>query len=230
LVKAIILAAGKSCRFGGSTPKQFVLLSHQPIVKYSLIEFNKSKLVSQIVVAVSQDRKDFFQQQIVKNLSLRKPVSIVIGGKHRQDSVYNALLSLSPETKKVIIHDAARPLITADFIDKLIRSCTNKTSVIAAVPVTDTVKQSIDKRVEKTLNRDSLWLAQTPQVFPYEIILAAHKRAKQENIQATDDAALVEILSYPVKIVASSRQNLKITEPLDLLIAERIMEKRDRGF
>ena len=156
-------------------------------------------------------------------LNLSKEVHIISGGQSRQDSVFKGLKALDRDTKIVFIHDAARPLLSKDLVQRAIASCVKQKAVIAAVPLKPTIKK-VNRRsrvVEETLERDSLWEVQTPQVFAKDILLKAHRKFKGQK--ATDDASLVEQLGVKVKIVMGDYRNIKITTPEDIKIAEALI-------
>ena len=152
---------------------------------------------------------------------------MVVGGDTRQESVYNALKELSSNTDIVVIHDAVRPFVNEDMIIQSIDDANRYGSAIVAVPVKDTIKESDnDGFVMKTLDRRKLWAIQTPQTFKYDLIMKAHLYARDNNIQATDDAFLVEQIGHKVKLIMGSYENIKITTPDDLAVAKAILESR----
>lgn len=213
-VAAIIAAGGSGKRMG--RPKQFLPLLGRMVLEWSLEVFKKIRSIEQIILTVSGD-----DLERARNLG----VLVTEGGVARQDSVANGLKLVSPDCDLVLIHDGARPLITPDIVEKAIAEAGEHGAVAVGVPVTDTIKQveSGEWTVEKTVDRGKLWSAQTPQVFKYEIITQAYKKAKRK---VTDDAQLVEDLGIKVKMIMGSYQNIKITSPEDLLIAEAILRSR----
>jgi 2-C-methyl-D-erythritol 4-phosphate cytidylyltransferase len=213
-VAAIIAAGGSGKRMG--RPKQFLPLLGRAVLEWSLEVFKKIKAIEQIILTVSGD-----DLERARNLG----VLVTEGGAERQDSVANGLKFVSPDCDLVLIHDGARPLITPDIVEKAIAEAGEHGAVAVGVPVADTIKQveSGQWTVEKTVDRGKLWQAQTPQVFKYEIITRAYKKIKRK---VTDDAQLVEDLGIKVKMIMGSYQNIKITSPEDLLIAEAILRSR----
>jgi 2-C-methyl-D-erythritol 4-phosphate cytidylyltransferase len=162
-----------------------------------------------IVVARRQDEKKC--AAVIKKYGF-KGVKVVTGGKERQDSVYNGLKSAGAGCEVVLVHDAARPFVSAGLVRKLLRESAKHGAVIPAVPIKETVKRSSDgKNVDATLDRKKLFLAQTPQVFHYGLLLDAHRAAREANLCGTDDAMLVERLGKGVKIVAGEEKNIKVT-------------------
>jgi 2-C-methyl-D-erythritol 4-phosphate cytidylyltransferase len=213
-IAVIIAAGGEGKRMGHR--KQFLPLLNSSVVETTLAVFRKVKGLSEIVLVVSPE-----DVGLAKNIP---GVKVVEGGKERQDSVANGLKAVSPDTDLVLIHDGARPLITIDVIDKAISEAVKYGAAVVGVPAKDTVKVvGDDLLVESTPERKKLWLIQTPQVFKYSIITQAHKQAKSK---LTDDAGLVEAMGGKVKMVMGTYENLKITTPEDVLIAETILKRR----
>ena len=211
---AVIIAAGGSGKRMGR-PKQFLPLAGKAVVEWTIEVFRKIKVVGQIVLAVPED-----DLERAKNLG----VTVVAGGEERGDSVKNGLKAVAPDTDIVMIHDGARPLITPDIIEKAISEAKEYGAAVVGVPVKDTIKRVGDDLIIKdTVDRQALWSAQTPQVFKYEIITRAY--AKKGS--ATDDAKLVEDLGIKVKMVMGSYENIKITTPEDLIVAEAILRSRN---
>jgi 2-C-methyl-D-erythritol 4-phosphate cytidylyltransferase len=211
---AVIIAAGGSGKRMGR-PKQFLPLAGKAVVEWTIEVFRKIKVVGQIVLAVPED-----DLERAKNLG----VTVVAGGEERGDSVKNGLKAVAFDTDIVMIHDGARPLITPDIIEKAISEAKEYGAAIVGVPVKDTIKRVGDDLIIKdTVDRQALWSAQTPQVFKYEIITRAY--AKKGS--ATDDAKLVEDLGIKVKMVMGSYENIKITTPEDLIVAEAILRSRN---
>ena len=211
---AVIIAAGGSGKRMGR-PKQFLPLAGKAVVEWTIEVFRKIKVVGQIVLAVPED-----DLERAKNLG----VTVVAGGEERGDSVKNGLKAVAPDTDIVIIHDGARPLITPDIIEKAISEAKEHGAAVVGVPAKDTIKRvGDDLMIKETVDRQALWQAQTPQVFKYEIITRAY--AKKGS--ATDDAKLVEDLGIKVKMVMGSYENIKITTPEDLIVAEAILRSRN---
>jgi 2-C-methyl-D-erythritol 4-phosphate cytidylyltransferase len=154
----------------------------------------------------------------------KKVKRILSGGKERQDSVYKGLLALSKDTDIVLIHDGVRPFISTEKIGKSIEMCKKEKAVILALPVNDTVKRVDEEYVVTTLDREKLWIAQTPQTFEYKLILEAYKKAIEDSFIGTDDSSLVERLGFKVRVLEGESQNIKITTREDLVLAEKIIE------
>jgi 2-C-methyl-D-erythritol 4-phosphate cytidylyltransferase len=223
----IIVAAGKSRRMDSAVSKQFIFIGGKPILAYTIDAFEKSSLIDKIVLVINEAEIEKCKKIIVNKYNYKKLMKIVPGGKERQNSVFNGLKALPSETNLVAIHDGARFLITPDIIDRAVRDAYDSNGVIVAMPIQDTIKETnSNKIISKTFNRNRLWAAQTPQVFPYSIIMEAHEKAREDNFLGTDDASLVERLGYEVDIVRGSVENIKITTNFDLILAEIILNKR----
>lgn len=223
----IIVAAGKSRRMNSTVSKQFIFIGGKPILAYTIDAFEKSSLIDKIVLVINEAEIEKCKKTIVNKYNYKKLMKIVPGGKERQNSVFNGLKVLPSETNLVAIHDGARFLITPDIIDRAVRDAYDSNGVIVAMPIQDTIKETnSNKIISKTFNRNRLWAAQTPQVFPYSIIMKAHEKAREDNFLGTDDASLVERLGYEVDIVRGSVENIKITTNFDLILAEIILNKR----
>jgi 2-C-methyl-D-erythritol 4-phosphate cytidylyltransferase len=218
-VSAIIAAAGESKRMNG-IDKVLALLAGRPVISYVLAAFDDCKSVDQIILVVNEKSLDACRKLLAKE-KLSKPIDICVGGKRRQDSVAAGLKKLK-DCDWVIIHDGARPLVTKEIIEAGLKAAQETGAAAAAVPVTDTIKLAGDDRIVlETPVRQNLWAVQTPQLFRFDIITEAYRRAKGE---ATDDASLVEQAGYKVKLYMGSYDNIKITNNNDLLIAEALIK------
>ena len=198
-VVGIVPAAGAGERLGADVPKAFAVLGGRPMLEWSLDVLRD--VCDRVVVAVPADRV--------------APPDFVAGGATRSESVRNAL-DAAPEASVFVVHDAARPLVTVELVRKCLDALEGYDGVVAAVPVTDTVKIVEDGDVIRTPDRGQLWAAQTPQVFRAEVL-------RQASGQATDDASLVEAMGGRVRVVEGMPENLKVTTPLDVRIAETLL-------
>jgi len=219
-VGAIIVAAGSSERMGGMD-KVFTPLGGEPVLSRVIDAFQRCNSIDQIVVVVTRENLKKCRQ-LVAEPGWSKVIEVCAGSRRRQDSVAAGLSRLS-QCQWVVIHDGARPLLTVDLIERGLEAARETGAAVAAVPVTDTIKVAGDDRlVEQTLPRRNLWAVQTPQVFRFDIIAEAYEKAKGE---VTDDASLVEQLGYKVKLYMGSYDNIKVTTPDDLLLAEVLWQK-----
>jgi len=222
-VGAIIVAAGKGERMGG-VDKVFALLGGKPIIARVIDTFEKCNAIDQIVAVVSKGNLERCQQ-LATEQGWSKVTDVCPGGERRQDSVAAGLKQLT-QCEWAVIHDGARPLLTEDLIDRGLEASRGTGAAIAAVPVTDTIKLAGDNMtVLGTPPRHNLWAVQTPQVFRLDIILKAYQQTKTE---VTDDATLVEKLGYKVKLYMGTYDNIKITTPDDLVLAEVLWQKRGK--
>lgn len=221
---AVVVAAGGSGRRMGGMRKQYLELAGKPVLLRALEPFLGIASVRWIIVALPSDDVADPPEFLV---SLGDRVRLVAGGHERTDSVRAALQAVPEEADVVLIHDAARPLVTPDVIERAIQAAAAGLAAVPGVPVEDTIKR-VDEggRIVDTLERERLWRAQTPQAFPRELILRAHAQAEAEGVTATDDAALVERVGGTVVVVPGSPENIKLTSPSDLALAEAILRTR----
>lgn len=207
--------------------KQLIPLWGKPIIVYTLLAFEEATLVDEVVLVVNKGVMGYYKRNIIERYGIKKVKRIVAGGVTRQESVYNGLQKVSDQTKIVAIHDGARPLVTPELIDRSIQSLGDKSGLVVSIPVQDTVKiVGSDQVIKETLDRRRIWTAQTPQVFLLEVIRKAHEMARADGFVGTDDGSLVERLGLEVSVMLGSKENIKITTPLDLTMAEVIMSRR----
>jgi len=221
-VAAIIAAGGRGVRFGADRPKQFLDIGGRSILELSVAALAASDRIQEIVVALPKDHFDAGAKALRQ--AIGRPISVVAGGVRRQDSVANAFAKASKAVDIVLIHDAARPFVTRDVIDRAINGAERHGAAIAAIAARDTVKQAGDasadgaRLIRATIPRDSVFLAQTPQAFRRDIL--ARALAEGKDVDATDEAMLVERLGMPVHVVEGDVRNVKITTPEDLAAAK----------
>lgn len=226
-IAVVVPAAGQGRRMGSRISKQYLLLGGKPVLVHTLEALEANSLVAEIVVVARREEIDFCQREIIGRFGLTKVKAVVEGGKERQDSVFAGLQQITNSYRWVAVHDGVRPLLTSEVMNRVFAGVQSFPAVAAAVPLRDTVKlASADGWVEKTLPREGIWAIQTPQAFERELLLKAHQRAKEEGFYATDDAALVERLGVKVRLVMGSSENLKVTTPEDLVVAEAILARR----
>jgi len=218
---AIIPAAGAGVRMGGVRPKQFLDLDGRPLLAVTLEKFQHCSVIDGIVVVAPPDQVDVCQTEIISPHHLSKVEKVVAGGARRQDSVRMGIEATEGRYGMVLIHDGVRPLVNPGLIEKVVEAGRKDRAVITALPAKETVKEvNMDLLVVKTYDRRRVWMVQTPQVFRYDDILMAHRRAHQEGWEEmTDDALLAEKMGIPVKVVEGSERNIKITTPHDLALA-----------
>ena len=209
----------------GGVDKIFASLWGKPLLAHSVEVFQRCPAIDQVVIVLSQDKVEA-GRRLVREYNWCKVIEVCPGGVRRQDSVKEGLKRLSG-CQWVVIHDGARPCLGVDLIEKGLEQARDSGAAIAAIPVKDTIKVvSPDAFVEETPLRHSLWAVQTPQVFSFDIIDEAHRKAQGD---VTDDATLVEQLGYRVKVYPGSDTNIKVTSPEDLALAEAILKSREQG-
>ncbi len=224
---AIIVSAGRGKRFGDSLPKQFHLIGGIPVIARTLLCFDRSKIIDKICLVIDKRYEDYYHR-INKKYKIRKIFNIVHGGKERQQSVYNGLMSSGDGWDMVVVHDGVRPMVTEELLRAVLRAAKKFGSAIPGVKPYDTLKvKSKHSDVERTLDRDIISSIQTPQAFRYDILKEAHIRALKEKYTGTDDAELVERLGKRVKIVEGDYRNIKITTKYDIAIAETLLKFYD---
>ena len=222
---AIIVAAGSGVRMGGGVRKQYLLLGGRPILAHTLAPFDEFNGINEIFLVVPETDFDYCRNAVISPMKPRKKIRLVPGGATRQESVYNGLLAIGGNQGVVVIHDGVRPFITMEQIAECIEVAEKTGACILGMPVFDTLKRvNHAEEIEKTVEREAIRSAQTPQAFQYRSILEAHEIARREGYTGTDDASLMEHIGKRVKIITGDRRNIKITTPEDLDMAEAILE------
>lgn len=224
MISAIILAGGKGKRMRSAISKQFIDIKGKPIIYYTLKKFSENKKIDNIIVVLPEDEVKYFKENILKKYELRIN-KIVIGGKERQDSVYNALKSLkNSSTDIVLIHDGARPFISERIINEGIKFAEIYGAAAPGVMPKDTIKVKNEKNFSiDTPNRANLVSIQTPQVFKFDEILECHEKIRYNGEKVTDDTMVVEKYGYSVYLYDGEYTNIKVTTLEDLILAERLI-------
>jgi len=223
----VIPAAGQGKRMGAGCNKQFLHLLGQPILAHTVRIFQESSFVSEIVIVGAESDLHIIKE-LVYHHELDKVVAIIQGGAHRQDSVCAGVRALSPTIQRVVVHDGARPLLALQAFHRFLVETEAFSAAIMGIQIKDTVKR-VDRsgRVIETPPRAHLRAVQTPQIFDRGILEEAHYEAAAMGYYGTDDAALLERMGYPVQVVEGSQENIKVTTPDDLWLAERILAMRE---
>lgn len=230
---AIVLAAGQGKRMQSAVAKQYLLLDGEPVVCHALRAFEESE-VEGIVLVTGADEIEYCRREIVEKYGFKKVIDVVAGGKERYHSVYEGLRALDGILLRegiVLIHDGARPMVTEDIIVRTIEAAQNFGACVAAMPVKDTIKVADPEQfAQVTPDRSTLWQIQTPQTFRYDLVFGAYQKLlsdahNQKGI--TDDAMVVEkMCSGRVKLVEGSYENMKVTTPEDMIVAESLLKRR----
>ncbi len=222
MVSVIFPAAGRGKRMGLGFNKIFTELSGNPILIQTLLTFSRCSCVNELIIVVDTGEIEIIRKVLAKIPKL-KPYKVVSGGSERQYSVYNGLMAVSDECDIVLVHDAARPLISERIIQNVVDEVMLSGSAVCAVPVKDTTAVINETGfIDNVPDRNKLWAIQTPQGFRKEILLEAHKKAQEDQFLGTDEASLVRRTSHPVKLVMGDYDNIKITTPTDLFFAETL--------
>jgi 2-C-methyl-D-erythritol 4-phosphate cytidylyltransferase len=234
-IAAIVPAAGLGTRMGAGMPKQFLELDGVPLVIYTLRRLAACAAITDFFISTRADEIVALQDKVGKS-GIGRPARVVHGGDTRQQSVANALAQVDPTTEIVLVHDAVRPFVTPEQIDRVIAEARKRGAAILGIPAIDTVKEvkraSLPEDValiSATIPRERIVLAQTPQAFSYAILRDAFKKAQQDDVTASDESALVERMGHEVFVVLGSERNLKITRPADMDLAHFYLEQERRA-
>ena len=230
-IAAILPAAGLGTRMGGALPKQFLELGGEPLVIFALRRLAACASITDFILATRAEELASLEDRVSKAL-LGRPARVVHGGDTRQQSVANALAQVAPETEIVLVHDAVRPFVTAEQVDRLIAEARTRGAAILGIPAIDTVKEvkrtslPVDVAlITATIPRERIVLAQTPQAFRLSILREAFAQAQKDGLTASDEASLVERIGKDVYVILGSERNLKITKPSDMELARFYLEQ-----
>jgi len=220
---AIIAAAGAGTRMASDRPKQFLLLAGTPVLIHTLKVFEQCDSIQEVIVVLPAEESAGFLS-LAGKFGLRKVARVVPGGVTRADSVKRGLSAIRAATAEiVVVHDGVRPFVTVEEIDTVVIAAQTDGAAILVAPVTDTIKQVSDQRVERTLDRGVLRRALTPQCFRYELLRQAYQAADVTDASLTDESVLVEKLGIPISVIDGNPRNIKITTVADLAIAEAML-------
>lgn len=225
---AIITASGSGTRIKSEKKKQFIEIMNRPLLFWTIDKFVNHADIDQIIITLPQDEIGIYKTIIEKEYQ-NSSILIIAGGKQRQESVYNALVTCPKDTDLVLIHDGVRPFISQIDISNLIKKTQQKKAVIPISKVKNTIKKIKQDKVVTTVSRKNLVNAFTPQVFQYKLIKQCHDDAKKRDLYCTDDAALLEHFGHTVYTLECSSHNFKITDPFDLEIAKFIIKNNLLG-
>jgi 2-C-methyl-D-erythritol 4-phosphate cytidylyltransferase len=224
MLSAVIVAAGSSRRMGFN--KSFATIAGEPVIAHTIRAFERSRSVTEIIVVAREDQHDEIRE-LARAKSFKKVRSIIAGGEHRQDSVRAGLNRLDVDAKYVAVHDAARPLITPEQIERVFEQCQTHGAAALAEPITDTIKRvEVDFVVAGSVDRHQLYAMQTPQIFERGLIEEAYRAVYAGNVSVTDEVSAVERFGRKVVLVLNEDFNFKITYPRDLGLAEFVLKQR----
>lgn len=226
-VTALIPAAGMGKRMGKAVAKQFLPLGDKPMLAHTLLAFQRAPEIDEIVPILSEEDMEDCLRDVIERYHITKVKTLVVGGKERQDSVSHGLQKLEKDTAVVLVHDGVRPFVTPDMIREAVGLAKKGECIAVGVPIKDTIKEVDDhKIVRRTLERGGLWAIQTPQAFPVKVLKRAYEESYKQKLYGTDDATLVERAGGKVRVIMGSYENIKITTPEDLILAEEILKRR----
>lgn len=229
MISAIVLAGGRGKRMNYHKSKQFIEIKGKPVLVYTLEKFIYNKSIDEVILVLPEDEVDYCKKEVLQKYSL-KVDRIVIGGKERQDSVFNALEAME-KANIVLIHDGARPFISEKIIEEGIKYANIYGAAAPGVTPKDTIKIKNEDNISvDTPDRNTLVAVQTPQCFKYDEIYQCHRKIKEENAIVTDDTSVVEKYGHKVYLYEGDYTNIKITTPEDLILAERLIQVIDRLF
>jgi 2-C-methyl-D-erythritol 4-phosphate cytidylyltransferase len=224
MLSAVIVAAGSSRRMGFN--KSFATIAGEPVIAHTIRAFERSRSVTEIIIVAREDQHDEIRE-LARAKSFKKLRSIIAGGEHRQDSVRAGLNRLDADAKYVAVHDAARPLITPEQIERVFEQCQTHGAAALAEPITDTIKRvDVDFVIAGSVDRHQLYAMQTPQIFERGLIEEAYRAVYAGNVSVTDEVSAVERFGRKVVLVLNEDFNFKITYPRDLGLAEFVLKQR----
>lgn len=221
---AILLAGGTGSRMRASIPKQYLSVGGKVVARHAFDALLASPAIDEVVVVCHEEYRHFFRT------TATKPVHFASPGDRRQDSVYSGLQQVATTSDVVAIHDGARPLVTEQMLVEVIEAAKEHGAATVGMPLVPTVKLAGDSNfVDQTLDRERLWEIQTPQAVKADILRLGFLKAQQEALEVTDDVSLAELVGYPVKLIRGAYDNLKITTPTDLAVAETLLSQRQKA-
>ena len=225
---AVIVAGGKSTRMGKEISKQWITLGGIPVIAHTVRAFDRAETIEDIILVIRKEEEEKYHE-FSQRFGIRKPLTLVVGGETRQQSTQNGFLACADTAKYVAFHDGARCLITPEEIDRVCKEAYLHDAATAAVRASDTVKLASESGfIEQTVDRNKVWMAQTPQVFKTSLYHAALAMAKKDEISVTDDCSLIEHIQHPVFLVECSKENLKITTRSDLIYVKAVLTDRKK--
>lgn len=229
MTSALIVAAGKSTRMGGQVDKLFLSVAGHPIIAHTWLQFDKAACIDEIILVVREGRENAFHE-LARQYAFLKPFRIILGGSERQESVWNGLEALHPDSQIVSIHDGARPCVKEDLILATVLAAREFGAAVAARPQTDTIKESVDGHwITRTLDRNRIWSVQTPQTFRVDLIRRALSEVRRNGLRVTDDTAACEYIGHPVRLVECLQPNPKATITCDIPYIDTLLRNLQSG-
>lgn len=220
---AVIVAAGRGTRMGPGVDKLFLEVAGRPVVAHTWQRFNDAACIHEVILVVREGMQSAFAE-LAAQFKLNKTHRFVVGGAERQDSVWNGIEALAPQSEIVAIQDGARPCTTDELIAATVKAAEESGAAVAAQPVTDTIKETADgKTISRNVDRAKLWAVQTPQTFRVAVIRRALAEVRARGLQVTDDTTACELIGQPVRLVSSVAPNPKVTTPADLPYLEMLL-------
>ena len=230
-VSVIIAAAGMSNRMGSKINKQFIAIGGKPILAHTIEKFEKSRYIDEIILVAKEEEIEYCRKEIIRKYKFNKVSNIIRGGKERQDSVYNGILALNEISNIILTHDGARPFVKIENIEDGIKGAVDYGACVIGVPVKDTIKiVEEENNIDNTPKRSLLWATQTPQCFLKNVLIDGYEKAIEVGYLGTDDSSLVERIGYNVKMIMGSYENIKITTPEDIILAESLLRNMDMVY
>ena len=227
---AIIPAGGAGRRLKAGIAKQYLQLDKLPVLVHALKVFEQTTVIDEIILVVPESDMKFVHEELIIKNDFKKVTKIIAGGSQRQDSVRNGLAAINDKYDVILVHDGVRPFVTREMISRVVGVAREFQAAAIGVPAKDTIKETQDNDfVLKTVPRENLWLVQTPQAFQSAVLQRAYEAAYRDDFYGTDDASLVERIGVRVKMIAGSYENIKITTPEDLIIAEALLKNKSGG-
>lgn len=222
---AVVPAAGSGSRMGGSSPKQFLLIGGIPLLARTLATLGRCRVIGGIVVVAPPSAVER-TRRLIQRHRLPRVLAVVPGGRQRQESVWLGLQAVPATAELVVVHDGVRPFLTGGLVRQVVQEAARFGAAACGLPVGETVKRAREGFVQATLDREGLWLVQTPQAFRRTLLWEAHEKARRDGFLGTDDAVLVERLGAPMRMVAGLVENVKVTTPEDLARARSLVAPR----
>lgn len=214
-------------RMGKAVAKQFLPLGDKPMLAHTLLTFQRSSDIDEIIPILSEEDMETCLRDVIEAFHITKVKTLVVGGRERQDSVYNGIRKLEKDASVIVVHDGVRPFVTQEMIRDCVEAARKGECVAVGVPLKDTIKEVDDRGiVRQTLERSRLWAIQTPQAFPAKMLRMAYEESARNKQYGTDDATLVERAGGKVRVLMGSYENIKITTPEDLVLAEELLKGR----